>query len=87
MGYDTLQAVFAQTVTKSDTTLLPVPSTGQPQDRNGVLLYVGGAGNLTVETVGGDTVTFNGLLAGAFIPVRVTKVKAATTATNILALY
>ena len=45
-------------------------------------LWVGGAGNLTVTTAGGDVV-LNGVPAGTLIPVKATKVKAATTATNI----
>jgi hypothetical protein len=50
-------------------------------------LYVGGAGNLSVDTVGGDTVSFVGVQAGSFLPVRVRRVRATgTTATNIVAL-
>ena len=56
------------------------------------VLYVGGAGNITVETAGGDEVTFKGVPAGTFIPVQVTKVfnvnsgAPTTTATDIIAL-
>lgn len=50
-------------------------------------LYVGGAGNLSVVTAGGQTVTFNGVPAGYILPISVTRVRATdTTATNILAL-
>ena len=51
-------------------------------------IYVGGAGNVKVITLGGDTVTFSGALAGTIIPVRVTRVfSTGTTATNLLGLY
>lgn len=54
----------------------------------GAVLYVGGAGNIAVETFGGDVVTFNGVNAGQFLPVQVMKVKSTnTTATNIVALW
>jgi hypothetical protein len=87
MGYDTLQAVFAQKVTPDNDILLPIPETGQPQDRNGVLLYVGVGGDLTVVTVGGDEETFNDFPSGAFLPVRVVKVLEDTVASGIVALW
>lgn len=50
-------------------------------------LYVGGAGNVTVLTVGGQTVTFTSVLAGSILPVRVVRVNfTGTTASNIVAL-
>ena len=56
--------------------------------QNGCVLYVGGAGDLKVSTVGGDEVTFTGLVAGQFIPVNVLRVWATgTTATFIIALW
>lgn len=55
-------------------------------NNDGCVLYVGAAGDLTVTTIGGDTVTFVGVLAGQFIPVKVLKV-AASTADDILALW
>jgi hypothetical protein len=57
------------------------------ENNNGCVLYIGGAGNLAIQTVGGDTVTLVGVTAGQFIPVQVMKVLSATTATNILALW
>lgn len=48
-------------------------------------LYVGSDGNLSLRFPSGD-VTFVGVLAGTLLPVRPTRVLAATTATNILAL-
>jgi hypothetical protein len=50
-------------------------------------IYIGGDGNLTVEMASGQEVTFTGLIAGTVLPIRVRKVKTATTATNIVALY
>lgn len=51
-------------------------------------LFVGGAGDIKVDTLGGDTVTFTGVLAGSILPVRILKVYATgTTATNIVAVY
>jgi len=51
-------------------------------------LFVGGAGDVKVDTTGGDTVTFTGVTAGMILPVRVTRVYATgTTATNIVAVY
>lgn len=50
-------------------------------------LYIGSAGNVKVDTWGGDTVTFNNVPAGTFMPVSVRRVYATgTTASNIVAL-
>ena len=54
----------------------------------GCVLYIGGAGNVTLTTNGGDVVTLVGLNTGQFVPVQVLKVSATgTTATNIIALW
>lgn len=51
-------------------------------------IYIGGAGNVSVLTLGGDTVTFSGLAAGSILPVRVQRVNAtSTTATNLVAIW
>ena len=56
--------------------------------QEGAVLYIGGAGNIRVTTVGGDDVTFVGLQSGTFFPVQVVKVfSTSTTATNIMALW
>ena len=69
----------AAAVTPSDTTLLTTSARA---------LWVGTAGNLSVLTVGGQTVTFTGVLGSMILPVRVQRVNATlTTATNIVALY
>jgi hypothetical protein len=50
-------------------------------------LYVGGVGNVSLVTIGGDTVTLTGLQAGSFVPVACTRVlSAGTSASNIVAL-
>lgn len=50
-------------------------------------LWIGGAGNVKVDTVGGDTVTLVGALVGTIIPIRAKRVYATgTTATNLVGL-
>jgi hypothetical protein len=49
-------------------------------------LYVGGAGNLVITTVGGSVVTLTGVAAGSFVPISVKRVAAASTATSIVGL-
>jgi len=67
----------AEAVTPSDIADLPNSSRA---------LYVGGAGDIEVTTVGGDTVTL--AAASGFLPLCVARVHAAgTTATNIVALW
>jgi len=85
MAYQKLQVGRAASVTPSDTANIPSVSGGT---NNGCVLYVGSAGNLRVQTVGGDDVTFNNINTGAFIPVQIVKVyTTGTTASNILALW
>lgn len=53
-------------------------------------LWVGSAGNVTVITVGGETVTYTGVPAGVYLNVRAVQVKATgttTTANTIVAEY
>lgn len=65
-------------VTKSDTTVL-APTRG---------IFVGGTGNLTVDFADGTTdVLITAPVVGTILPISVVKVKAATTATAIVALY
>lgn len=69
----------AAAVTPSDTLALPTASKR---------LWVGGAGNVTLITTGGATVTYTGVPAGTYLKVRANQVKATgTTATNIVAEY
>lgn len=51
-------------------------------------LWVGGAGNLNVDTLEGTTVVITGVAAGTIVPIAVKRVRnTSTTATSILALY
>lgn len=50
-------------------------------------VFVGGAGDLVVTMADGIDLTFAGLSGGTFLPIRVSRVKEATTATNIVVLY
>jgi hypothetical protein len=51
-------------------------------------LWVGGAGNVTLITVGGETVEYAAVPAGTYLRVRAAQVNATgTTATNIVAEY
>lgn len=70
----------AAAVTPNDSTDLTTACRG---------LYIGGAGDVTLDTVGGETtVVFNSLVAGTILPVRAVRVRATgTTATNIVALW
>ena len=57
---------------------------------NGCFLFIGGAGNVAVTTIGGDDITFNAVPVGTVLPVQVLKVKSSgsgTTATLINALW
>jgi hypothetical protein len=84
--YQKLQAGRAAAVTPSNT--VDIPSVSGGTSNNGCVLYVGGAGDLKVDTIGGDAVTFVAVPAGSFIPVQVTRVYATgTTATSIVALW
>jgi len=54
----------------------------------GAFLYVGGAGNVAVTTIGGDDVVFNAVPIGTVLPVQVLKLKSTgTTATLVNALW
>jgi len=49
-------------------------------------LYVGTGGDLLVEMLEGDVVTFSGVLGGTILPIGVKQVRVGTTATNIIGL-
>jgi hypothetical protein len=64
------------------------PQTGL--SNQGCYLYIGESegGKVTVTTIGGDIITFNGVLQGEVLPVQVIKLWANnTTAAKILALW
>jgi uncharacterized protein (UPF0261 family) len=71
-------AVFAEAITPDDDDVITTSRA----------LYIGGAGDVAVTMAGGGSVaTFSAVPAGTILPIRVTKVMAATTATLILNLY
>ncbi len=54
----------------------------------GCNLYIGGAGNLKVTTIGGDIITFTAVPVGSVLPVQVIKLHSTgTTATLVNALW
>lgn len=71
---------------KSDTVNFTNPSnSSQPIT---AVIYVGGVGNVQVQTAQNETVVFNGLNAGTVIPLQVVRVWSTnTTATNLVAIY
>ena len=77
------QGFRAIDVTKSDS----VDITGADAN-NPAALYVGTGGNVEVITLNGDTVVFHNVPSGTFMPIQVTRVKAAnSTADDIIALF
>ena len=54
---------------------------------NASALWIGGTGNLVVTMQDGQILTFTAVPAGVLLPISVSRVRAATTATNIVALY
>lgn len=76
-------ATHATAVTPSDSTTFGAVGGAL----NTIGLFVGGAGNLVLTLPSGSDVTIQDVVAGTIIPICFTKVKAATTATKIVALY
>jgi len=50
-------------------------------------IYVGGGGTVEVETLWGGTVTFEGVAAGAILPIRALRVLSGTSAAFLIGLY
>lgn len=74
------QTVFAN--------IRPVTPNNSNDLTNTGILYVGGAGNISLDLADGVNVTINGVAAGTILPVRVKRVRATgTTATNIAVMY
>jgi hypothetical protein len=83
-----LQAFNAQVVTPNDSQNLVLSGSSIVGIDNGACLFIGTGGNVTITTIGGQTVTLTNLADGVFIPIQVKKVFATgTTASDILALY
>lgn len=76
----TASGQHAAAVSPSDTVDLTVPTRA---------LYIGGAGDVVVNMLGGDsTIKFAATIAGSILPIRVTRVlNTNTTATNIVAIW
>lgn len=72
---ETLTARRAFNITPSDT-----------KEIIALALYIGTGGDVSVTLVEGGSVTFKNVLAGTILPVHVTKVAAATTASDIIGL-
>jgi hypothetical protein len=88
MAYQKLQVERAAVVTPSNTVDIPYVGGDGTTPSWPCVLYIGGAGNIRVLTAGGDDVTFNGVVAGTFLPVQVVRVfSTGTTATNIVATW
>jgi hypothetical protein len=75
---NTVPGEYAAAVVKSDVTVFT------PNPR---ALYIGTGGDLTVAMPDGDIVLFKGVPGGTILPVRVSQVRAATVAADIVALY
>ena len=84
MAYQKLQGYRAAAVTPSNTDLIPSVMNGII---DGCVLYIGTAGDITVQTVGGDTVLFANHPIG-YMPVQVKQVfSTGTAAANIVAIW
>lgn len=73
----TVAAHGARVITPSDSTILEITRG----------IYVGVSGDIVVEMADGQQVTFVGVPAGIILPIQVSKVRAATSASSLLALY
>ena len=77
--------IFAAT---SKTYVIYQQSAQTGSGNTGAFLFIGGAGNIAVTTLGGDDVIFNAVPVGTILAVQVLKVKSTgTTATLINALW
>ena len=77
---NTAPAMEAAAVTPNNDSDLP----------NGICraLYIGGGGNVVLDTANNTSLTFAGLQAGTILPLNVRRVRStSTTATSIIALY
>ena len=85
-----MSVLNATTIVVNDDIFLASPnaySIYSPATGVGPVLYVGVGGDVNVVTEGGDTVLFENVQGGTFMPVMVKEVKASfTTAQSIVAL-
>jgi hypothetical protein len=88
MASFTLQAFNAEVVTPNDSQDITIAGSPITGIENGVLLYVGTGGDLTITTIGGQTVTLVNIADGSYVPIQVKKVwVTGTSASDILALF
>jgi len=73
----TVAAHGAKAVAPSDSTIFEITRG----------LFIGTTGDILVTMADGHDAAFLNLPSGSLLPIQVSKVKAASTATNILALY
>jgi hypothetical protein len=65
-----------------------IPSDTEGLEFTSRRLWIGGAGSVTVVTLGGETVTYAGVPAGTYLLVRANQVcSTGTSATNIVSEY
>ena len=84
MGFVPTNKVTQQAIKAVDV----VPATLETLVIPGAVLYIGTGGDVKVDTVSGDTVTFKNLADGSVLAVQVKKVyNTGTDATDIIALY
>ena len=63
-------------------------TTSDTNNHNVKAIYVGGAGNISLVTNDGATVTFTAVPVGTILPVAAQRVRATgTTATNLIGLF
>lgn len=89
MATDTFLNVSGQSWAATASSAAPVtPSDSVPLSNVTRWVYVGGTGTLTVIMNDGTTAEFQGIPAGALLPIRVSQVKATgTSATLIIAMW
>ena len=84
MGFVPTNKVTQQAIKAVDV----VPATLETLAIPGAVLYIGTGGNIKVDTVSGDTVTFKNIADGSVLAVQVKKVyNTGTSASDIIALY
>ncbi len=84
MGFVPTNKVTQQAIKAVDV----VPATLETLAIPGAVLYIGTGGNVKVDTVSGDTVTFKNVADGSVLAVQVKKVyNTGTSAGDIIALY
>lgn len=75
--YVSAQYDFGVTIVPSDVTIYD----------QGVNVYIGGAGNVTIKDMAGTALTFTAPPVGSVLPVRARQVMAATTATLLVGCW